>query len=82
MQALVAASEKVRPLLNPIGEYNQRLEQLLKEGLSATDARKELEAKEPALVLARDTQTVTQRRAQLLADRQASTHDKKRGQRL
>ena len=28
MQALVRASDKVRPLLNPIGEYNQRLEQL------------------------------------------------------
>jgi hypothetical protein len=26
MQALVAVSDKVRPLLNPIGEYNQRLE--------------------------------------------------------
>jgi hypothetical protein len=82
MQALVRASDKVRPLLNPIGEYNQRLEQLLKDGLSTSDARKELEAKDPALVLARDTQTVIQRRAQLFAERQASTQDKKRGQRL
>jgi hypothetical protein len=82
MRALVAASEKVRALLNPIGEYNYRMDQLLKEGLSATDARKELETKEPALVLARDTQTLIQRRSQLLAQRQASTHDKKRGQRL
>jgi hypothetical protein len=46
MQALVVASEKVRPLLNPIGEYDQRVEQLVKDGLSASDARKELEAKE------------------------------------
>jgi hypothetical protein len=68
MQALVAASEKVRALLNPIGEYNHRMDQLLKDGLSTTDARKELEAKEPALVLARDEQTVIQRRAQLLAE--------------
>jgi hypothetical protein len=82
MHALLRASEKVRPLLNPIAEYNRRLEQLLKDGLSATDARKELEAKESALVLARDTQTVIQRRAQLSAQHQASTHDKKRGQRL
>ena len=74
MRAMVAASEKVRGLLNPIAEYNQRMDQLLKDGLSTTDARKELEAKEPALVLARDTQTVIQRRAQLLAERQASTH--------
>src|SRR6202011_2850688 len=36
MQALVAASEKVRALLNPIAEYNHRLEQLLREGLSKT----------------------------------------------
>jgi hypothetical protein len=82
MQALVRASEKVRPLLNPIGEYNQRLEQLLKDGLSTTDARKELEAKEPALVLARDNKTVIERRSQLLAERHASTHEKKRSQRL
>ena len=82
MQALVRASEKVRPLLNPIGEYNQRLEQLIKDGLSPTDARKELEAKDPALVLARDTQSVIQRRAQLFAERQASAHEKKRSQRL
>ena len=85
MQALVRASEKVRPLLNPIAEYNHRLEQLeqlLKDGLSTSDARKELEAKDPALVLARDTQTVIQRRAQLLEERQASTQDQKRGQRL
>jgi hypothetical protein len=82
MQALVRASDKVRPILNPIGEYNQRLEQLLKDGLSTSDARKELEAKDPALVLARDTQTVIQRRSQLLAQRQASTHEKKRSQRL
>ena len=82
MQALVVASEKVRPLLNPIGEYNQRLEKLLKDGLSASDARKELEAKEPALVLARDTQTVIERRSQLLAQRRASAHEKRRGQRL
>jgi hypothetical protein len=41
MQALVAASEKVRVLLSPIAEYNHRLEQLLREGLSKTDARKE-----------------------------------------
>ena len=41
MQALVAASEKVRALLSPIAEYNHRLEQLLREGLSKTDARKE-----------------------------------------
>jgi hypothetical protein len=80
MRALVAASEKVRALLNPIGEYNHRMDQLLKDGLSTTDARKELQAKEPALVLARDTQTVIQRRAQLLADRQASAQDQKRGQ--
>ena len=51
MQALVAASEKVRALLNPIAEYNHRLEQLLKGGLSKTDARKALEAKEPDLVV-------------------------------
>ena len=82
MQALVAASDKVRPLLNPIGEYNQRLEKLLEDGLSADDARKELEAKEPALVSARDNQVVIQRRAQLLGERQASTHEKKRSQRL
>ena len=82
MQALVRASEKVRPLLNPIGEYNQRLEQLLKAGLSTTDATKELEAKEPALVLARHNQVVIQRRSQLLGERQASTQDHKRGQRL
>jgi len=82
MQALVRASEKVRPLLNPIGEYNQRLEQLVKDGLSPIDARKELEAKEPDLVLARDNQTVIQRRAQLLGERQAGTQDHKRGHRL
>jgi hypothetical protein len=29
MQALVAASEKARTLLNPIAEYNLRMEQLL-----------------------------------------------------
>ena len=81
MRALVTASEKVRRLLNPIGEYNHRMDQLLKDGLSTTDARKELDAKEPGLVLARDTQTVIQRRAQLLAERQASTHEKKRSQR-
>ena len=40
MQALVAASEKVRPILNPIGEYNQRLEQLVKEGLSSLTPEK------------------------------------------
>jgi hypothetical protein len=82
LRALVAASEKVRPLLNPIGEYNQRLEQLLKDGLSTTDARKELEAKEPDLVLAHDNQVVIQRRSQLSAERRASTKDRKRGQRL
>ena len=82
MHALVRASEKVRPFLNPIAEYDRRLEQLLKDGLSATDARNELEAKEPALVLARDEQTVIQRRAQLLGERQATTQDRKRGQRL
>jgi len=82
MRALVAASEKVRALLNPIGEYNHRMDQLLKDGLSTTDARKELEAKEPALVSARDNQVVIQRRAQLLGERQASTHEKKRSQRL
>jgi hypothetical protein len=83
MQALVRASEKVRALLNPIAEYDHRLEQLVQEdGLSPTDARKALEAKEPALVLARDNQLVIQRRAQLSADRRASTQDKKRGQRL
>ena len=81
-QALVAASEKLKPLLNPIGEYNRRLEQLIKDGLSTADARKALEAKEPALVLARDNQIVIQRRAQLSAQRRASTHEKKRGQRL
>ena len=48
MQALVIESEKVRPLLNPIGEYDQ---QLVKDGLSPMDARAALEAKEPALVL-------------------------------
>src|SRR5208337_3297558 len=78
MQALVAASDKVRALLNPIGEYNHRMDQLLKDGLSTTDARKELEAKEPDLVLARDSQVVIQRRSQLSAERQVSTHDKKR----
>jgi len=82
MEALVTASEKVRALLNPIAEYNHRLEQLLKDGLSKTDARKALEAKEPDLVLAQDNQTVIQRRSQLLAQRQASTHEKKRSQRL
>ena len=81
MEALVAASEKVRALLNPIAEYNHRLEELLKDGVSKTDARKALEAKEPALVLARDTQTVIQRRAELLAERQGSTHEKRRSQR-
>jgi hypothetical protein len=45
MQALVAASEKVRPLLNPIGEYNHRMDELLKQGLSSSDARKELRRK-------------------------------------
>jgi hypothetical protein len=34
------------------------MDQLLKEGLSTTDARKELEAKEPDLVSARDNQVV------------------------
>src|SRR6266481_1465148 len=82
MEALVTASEKVRALLNPIAEYNHRLEQLLKDGLSKTDARKALEAKEPDLVLAQDNQTVIQRRSQLLAQRQASTHEKKRSERL
>jgi len=82
MQALVAASEKVRALLNPSAEYNHRLEQLLKDGLSKTEARKALEAKEPDLVLARDSQVVIQRRSQLSAERQASTHEKKRSQRL
>jgi hypothetical protein len=82
MQALVRASEKVRPLLNPIGEYNQRLEQPLKDGFSTSDARKALEAKEPELVLARDDQVVIQRRSQLSAERRASTQDKRRGQRL
>ena len=81
MQALVAASEKVRALLNPIAEYNHRLEQLLKGGVSKTDARKALEAKEPDLVLAHDNQTVIQRRLQLLAQRHASTHEKKRSRR-
>ena len=81
MQALVAASEKVRALLNPIAEYNHRLEELLKDGASKTDARKALEAKEPALVLARDTQTVIQRRSQLLVQHQAGKHEKKRSQR-
>ena len=57
-------------------------EQLIKDGLSTTDARKELEAKEPALVLARDDQVMIQRRAQLLGERQASAQDHKRGQRL
>jgi hypothetical protein len=42
--------------------------------------RKALEAKEPDLVLARDNQTVIQRRSQLLAQRQAN--EKKRSQRL
>jgi hypothetical protein len=79
MQALVAASEKARGLLNPIGEYNQRLEKLVKDGLSPTDARKGLEAREPALVLARDEQTMIQRRSQLLAESQATTKDQKRG---
>jgi hypothetical protein len=82
MRALLAASEKVRALLNPIAEYNHRLEQLVKDGLSTTDARKELEAKEPALVLARDQQAVIQRRAQLLGERQASSQEQKRSQRL
>jgi hypothetical protein len=82
MQALVRASDKVRPLLNPIGEYNQRLEQLLKHGLSTSDARKELEAKDPDLVLARDTQTVIQRRSRLKAQHQASRQGQKRGQTL
>ena len=45
MGALVTASEKVRALLNPIGEYNHRMEQLLKDGLSKAEARKQLEAK-------------------------------------
>jgi hypothetical protein len=81
MQALVAASEKVRALLNPIAEYNHRLEQLLKDGLSKTDARKALEAKEPDLVVAHDIQTVIQRRLQLLAQRHASTYEKKKSQR-
>jgi integrase len=58
------------------------LEQMVKDGLSPTDARKALKAKAPALVLARDNQVVIQRRAQLLAQRQANTRDKKRGQRL
>jgi hypothetical protein len=82
MRALVAASEKVRPLLNPIGEYNHRLEQLVKDGVSTTDAKKQLETKEPDLVLAHHHQTVIQRRSQLFAERRASTHEKKRGQRL
>ena len=77
MQALVAASEKVRPLLNPIGEYDQRMERMIKDGLSTTDARKELEAKEPDLVLARDNQVVIQRRAQLSAERHANAQDQK-----
>jgi hypothetical protein len=81
MGALVTASEKVPPLLNPIGEYNHRMDQLLREGLSTTDARKALETKEPDLVLARDSQVVIQRRSQLSAERQASTHEKKRSQR-
>ena len=82
MQALVAASEKVKPLLNPMGEYNRRLEQMVKEGLSEADARKALEAKEPALVLARDQAVVIQRRAQLSAQHEARAHEKKRGQKL
>jgi hypothetical protein len=82
MQALVAASEKVRALLNAIAEYNHRMEQLLKDGLSTTHARKALEAKDPDLVLARDNQVVIQRRSQLSAERRASRHDKKRSQRL
>jgi hypothetical protein len=40
MQALVAASEKVRALLKPIAKYNLRLEQLVKDWLSPTDGRK------------------------------------------
>ena len=82
MQALVAASEKVRSLLDPISEYNHRLEQLVKGGLSTADARKALEAKEPDLVFARDNQIIIQRRAQLSAQHQARAHEKKRGQRL
>ena len=82
MQALVAASHKVRPLLNPIGEYDHLIKQLLKDGLSITDARKELEAKEPELVLARDNQVVIQRRSRLLTERQANTQHQKRGRGL
>jgi hypothetical protein len=82
MQALVAASDKVRPLLNPIGEYDHRMEQLLKDGLSTANARKELETKEPDLILAGDNQVVIQRRAQLSAQNQARAQEKKRGQRL
>ena len=82
MQALVAASHKVRPLLNPIGEYDHLMEQRLKDGLSITDARKELEAKEPELVLARDNQVVIQRRSRLLTERQANTRYQKRGRGL
>jgi hypothetical protein len=47
-----------------------------------TDARKALEAKEPALVLARDDQVVLQRRAKLWPQRQVSRQGQKRGQRL
>jgi hypothetical protein len=53
---------EVKPLLDPIGEYNHRLEQLVKGGLSTADARKQLEVKKPALVLARDSQIILQRR--------------------
>ena len=79
--------EVSRPLLTPDeamrmkGARKNALEQLLKGGLSKTDARKALEAKEPDLVVAHDNQTVIQRRLRLLAQRQASTHEKKRSQR-
>jgi hypothetical protein len=82
MQALVAASEKVRALLKPIAKYNLRLEQLVKDGLSPTDGRKALEAREPDLVLARDNQVVIQRRSQLLAQRRQYTREKEKSKTL
>jgi hypothetical protein len=82
MRALVAASEKVRPLLNPIGEYNHQFEQLIGQGLSKADARNSLATIAPDLVSTRDNQVIIQRRAQLSAEQRANREENTSRQRL
>jgi Phosphoribosyl transferase domain len=82
MLLLVAASEKVRPLLNPIGEYDHQLEQLIRQCLSKADARNSLATIAPDLVSTRDNQVIIQRRAQLSAEQRANTQENKSRQRL